>query len=226
MALGNPNWVPGVSGNPNGYHGPRNGSRHRRHKEIFERIKGLGHEDALVTLSSIQNDTNADPNLRIAAAAALAPFAHPKLQAMPVPRFIDNPIDVPDFTSVEVAEAFLGKLTVLVARGELDFQSGLELSTMTQNWLATQISRATLDLKAQAQGTSDHEQIIRIEGGLPPLPGTNVNMGKEPSLNGHAALAAAIDDLTKPAVLPAPASGDRSPVQANDAGTDGAVNAE
>jgi hypothetical protein len=168
-------WSPGQSGNPNGYQGPRNRRRH----EVFELIKGLGHRDALVTLSTIQQESQ-DPFLQVQAAAALAPYCHPKLQATPTPRFVD-PIDVPDFTSVEIAESFLGKIAVLVARGQLDIQSGLELATLTRTWLESQYAKQGLDLKAMAQGASDRDTTIRIEGGLPALPGCNVTM---PELNG------------------------------------------
>src|SRR5215472_15318341 len=82
-------WAPGQSGNPAGYHG----SRRWRHREVFEEIKRLGHRDALVTLSTIQHESQ-DDSLR-AAAAALAPYAHPKLQSLPTPRFVENPIEVP-----------------------------------------------------------------------------------------------------------------------------------
>jgi hypothetical protein len=168
-------WAPGQSGNPNGYQGPRNRRRH----EVFELIKGLGHRDALVTLSTIQQESQ-DPFLQVQAAAALAPYCHPKLQATPTPRFVD-PIETPDFTSVEIAESFLAKITVLVARGQLDIQSGLELSMLTKAWIETQYAKQGIDLKAQAQGQSSHDTTIRIEGGLPALPGTNVTM---PELNG------------------------------------------
>jgi hypothetical protein len=59
-------WEPGKSGNPNGYKGPRDRAR----REVFERIRGLEHLDALETLSTIQNDPNTDPNIRVAAASA------------------------------------------------------------------------------------------------------------------------------------------------------------
>jgi hypothetical protein len=167
---------PGQSGNPSGY----NGGRQWRHRAIFDEIKQLGHRDALITLSTIQHETQ-DESLKIAAAAALAPYAHPKLQSIPTPRFIEHPIDVPDFTSVEIAESFLAKVTVLTARGELDFQSALELSTMAKAWIETQYAKQGLDLKAMAQGADSHDTTIRIEGGLPQLPGTNVTM---PVLNG------------------------------------------
>jgi hypothetical protein len=130
-------WAPGQSGNPKGYAGPRNRRRH----EVFEIIKGLGHKDALETLSYLQHNEQIEPGLRIAAAAALAPFCHPKMQATPTPRFIDTPLDVPDFERLSDAETFLGKLPVLVARGELDFQSAQELAAMTTLWINSQYAR-------------------------------------------------------------------------------------
>jgi len=96
-------WAPGQSGNPNGYKGPRE----RRRKEVFDIIKNLGHKDALETLSYLQHNEQIEPGLRIAAAAALAPYCHPKMQATPTPRFVDNPIDVPDFDRISDAESFL-----------------------------------------------------------------------------------------------------------------------
>jgi hypothetical protein len=171
-------FAPGQSGNPSGWQG----GRQRRHREVFDEIKKLGHRDALITLSEIQHTTQ-DESLKIAAAAALAPYAHPKLQALPTPRFIENPIEVPEFTSVQIAESFLAKITVLVARGELDIQSGLELSTLAKNWIDSQNARIALELKQITVEGGPTEQTIRIEGGLPELPGTNVTM---PRLNGHA----------------------------------------
>jgi len=176
---------PGQSGNPNGYAGPRN----RRRKEVFDIIKGLGHKDALETLSYLQHNEQIEPGLRIAAAAALAPFCHPKMQATPTPRFIDNPIDVPHFDRLSDAETFLGKLPVLVARGELDFQSAQDLCAMTTLWINSQYQREELQIKQINAGATEHEQVIRIEGGLPQLPGTNITMPTidgHPATNGHA----------------------------------------
>jgi hypothetical protein len=177
-------WVPGQSGNPAGYHG----SRRWRHREVFEEIKKLGYTDALITLARIQHESQ-DDSLRVAAAAALAPYAHPKLQALPTPRFIENPIEVPEFTHVSDAEAFLAQIATLVARGELDIQSGLELSTLTKNWIGSKNNHTELDLKAVNAGATDTEQVIRVEGGLPSLPGCNVTMpvlNGQPVTNGHA----------------------------------------
>src|SRR6516165_1826044 len=115
-------WQPGKSGNPNGYKGPRDRAR----REVFERIQALKHADALETLSSIQNDPNTDTAYRVAAASALAPYMHPKLQSTPTPRYVELQIDVPEFTHVSDAEAFLAKIALLVARGHLDIQQGQE----------------------------------------------------------------------------------------------------
>jgi len=172
-------WNPGQSGNPNGYKGPRDRAR----RQVFDTIKNLGHKDALETLSYLQHNEQIEPGLRIAAASALAPYCHPKMQATPTPRFIDVPLDVPDFVHVSDAENFLARLPVLVARGELDFQSAQDLSAMTTLWINSQYQREELAIKQYNAGSTEPEQTIRIEGGLPALPGTNVTM---PVLDGHA----------------------------------------
>src|SRR6516165_3147394 len=178
-------WAPGQSGNPKGYAGPRE----RRRKEVFEIIKNLGHKDALETLSYLQHNEQIEPGLRIAAASALAPYCHPKMQATPTPRFVECQIAVPGFTHLSDAEQFLAKVAALVARGELDIQTGTELSTLAKNWIDSQYAREALAIKQYNAGSTEHEQTIRIEGGLPALPGTNVTMplldGK-PVTNGHA----------------------------------------
>src|SRR6516162_6279745 len=136
-------WAPGQSGNPKGYAGPRE----RRRKEVFDIIKGLGHKDDLETLSYLQHNEQIEPGLRIAAAAALAPYCHPKMQATPTPRFIELQIDVPDFVHVSDAENFLAKIALLVARGHLDIQSAQELQGLVTAWINTQYQREELNFK-------------------------------------------------------------------------------
>jgi hypothetical protein len=173
---------PGVSGNPKGYSGPRL----RRHRAIFEEIKKLGHKDALMTLSTIQNDDNNETSIRVAAAAALAPFAHPKMAALPTPRYIEHPLTLPEFSTIEEAERVLARIPTLFAKGELDSQSSTELTQMLQAWI-------------QAKQSSEFEQrlmlvertleltpatMTAVVGGLPRLPGTDVIMPS--ATNGHA----------------------------------------
>jgi hypothetical protein len=154
---------PGQSGNPRG---GGNSTRRKGNAEIFYEIKNRGYLDPLLTLAKAQHESE-DEGRRIAAAAALAPYAHPKLQALPAPRFIATPIDVPDFQTVEDAENFLAKVTVLVARGELDFQSALELSTMAKNWIDAKNAHLIYAFPSSANSRS----IIRakILGGEPPI---------------------------------------------------------
>jgi len=170
-------WAPGQSGNPHGYAGPRE----RRRKEVFDIIKNLGHKDALETLSYLQHNEQIEPGLRIAAASALAPFCHPKMQATPTPRFIDLQIDVPEFTHVSDAENFLAKIALLCARGHLDIQSAQELSGLVKLWIDSQYQREELNYKISPPETRD--TTVTVVGGLPPLPGTTITM---PVLNGHA----------------------------------------
>src|SRR5262245_27166967 len=182
-------WAPGQSGNPAGYAGPRE----RRRKEVFEIIKNLGHKDALETLSYLQHNEQIEPGLRIAAAAALAPYCHPKMQATPTPRFIDLQLLVPEFTHVSDAENFLAKIALVTARGHLDIQSAQELSALVKTWIDVQYSKDELQYKINPPETRD--ATIHITGGLPALPGTSIVM---PVLdghanNGHAALAAPAD---------------------------------
>src|SRR5262249_8255899 len=69
-----------------------------------------------------------------------------------------------------------------------------------------------LAIKQINAGSTEHEQTIRIEGGLPALPGTNITM---PMLDGHAtngnghALAAPTDAV--PAIEAAPKAQDPEP---------------
>src|SRR5215510_9025681 len=171
-------WAPGQSGNPHGYSGPRNRRRH----EVFEIIKNLGHKDALETLSYLQHNEQIEPGLRIAAAAALAPYCHPKMQATPTPRYIDLQIDIPEFVHVSDAENFLAKIALLVARGHLDIQQGQELAGLVKLWIDSQYAKEELQFKINPPEQRD--TVIRVEGGLPIMPGLeNVRM---PVLDGHA----------------------------------------
>ena len=114
--------------------GRRPGSRNKRTAEIFERLEGRGDKDPADLLSEIVTSESEPKELRVQAANFLMPYKYGKCGSIPPARFIE-PIDVPDFERVSDAEFFLAKIAVLVARGHLDIQSGLELSTLTRNWI-------------------------------------------------------------------------------------------
>jgi hypothetical protein len=177
MALSSTSFVNGQIGNPNGR--PL-GSRNKRTKEIIQLIIESNNKDPLITLSEISSN-DPDSAIRATAANMLAPYMHSKMQSTPAPRFIEDSLGVPEFTHLSDAESFLAKIAALVARGHLDIQSGQELSALIKTWIDTQYARDELNYKISPPETRD--QTIRIEGGLPALPGTSITM---PVLNGHA----------------------------------------
>jgi hypothetical protein len=73
---------PGQSGNPSGY---KASTRRKGNAEVFYEIKNRGYLDPLITLAKIQHESE-NESVRANAAAALAPYTHPKLQSLPVPR--------------------------------------------------------------------------------------------------------------------------------------------
>jgi hypothetical protein len=166
-------------------------------------MKELGHHDPLMVLSTIQHNEQEDPGIRVTAAGMLAPYMHPKLQATPTPRFIDLQLDVPEFTHVSDAEAFLARIALLCAKGHLDIQSAQELSGLVKMWIDSQYQREELQFKINPPEERDVQ--IRITGGLPELPGTRIDM---PQLNGHTADARALaapTDVVPEESVPAPA---------------------
>src|SRR6516165_6583647 len=193
--------------------GRRHGSRNKRTAEIFHRLDNRGDLDPADLLSSIVTNNEEPKELRIQAAGLLMPYKYSKCGTAPVQVYIDVPLDTPEFTHLSDAEQFLAKVAALVAHGQLDFQAGQSLSALAKNWLDAQYLREELAIKQINAGTTEHEQTIRIEGGLPALPGTNVTMpmldGHATNGNGHAALAAPTDAV--PQIEAAPKAQDDEP---------------
>src|SRR6516165_2722774 len=162
--------------------GRRHGSRNKRTEEIFSRLENRGDLDPADLLSSIVTNNEEPKELRIQAAGLLMPYKYSKCGTAPVQVYIDVPLDTPEFTHLSDAEQFLAKVAALVAHGQLDFQAGQNLSALAKNWIDSQYAREELAIKQYNAGSTEHEQTIRIEGGLPALPGTNITM---PQLNGH-----------------------------------------
>ena len=203
MAISSTSFVNGQIGNPNGR---PVGSRNRRTKEIIDLIIKSENKDPLITLSEISS-TDPDSAIRAAAANMLAPYMHSKMQSTPAPRFVEELDILTEFTHLSDAEAFLAKIAALVARGQLDIQSGLELSALAKNWLDSQYTREELSLKQINAGSTEHEQRIVISGGLPTMPGLEGVLMPQlngHATNGHAALAAPSDAVPAIEVLPRP----------------------
>jgi hypothetical protein len=152
------------------------GSRNKRTAELFQRLEARGDLDPADLLSSIVSNPEEPKELRIQASSVLLPYMHPKWQSTPSPRYPEDQIKIPEFTSLAVAESFLASIPVLVDNGKLDFDFAKLYQEITMGWIQSQYAKQGIDLKAQAQGATDHDTVIRIEGGLPALPGTNVTM--------------------------------------------------
>ena len=97
---------PGVAANPNGR--PK-GSRNRRTQEILDLIQGRGDKDPLDALSEIVS-TSENPDHRISASNILAPYLHSKRGTASAPRFLETPVEVPTFNTVQEAEAYLAHM--------------------------------------------------------------------------------------------------------------------
>jgi hypothetical protein len=103
---------------------------------------------------------------------------------------------VTEFTHVSEGEAALAKIAVLVAQGHLDIQTAQELCGIVKIWIDTQYAKEELQFKISPPETRD--TTIRVEGGLPALPGTRIDM---PLVNGSAVseqLLAAPTDVVPP----------------------------
>jgi hypothetical protein len=173
------------------------GSRNRRTKELWDRLEARGDLDPADFLSSIVSNPQEPKEQRIQASGLLMPYKYGRHGSIIPARYLEDDIEVPEFTSVEIAEKFLAYITARVAAKTLELDFADSLTKMTVAWIQSQYAKQGIELKAVAQGTVSHEQVIRIEGGLDQLPGTAI-IGMEsypvvdndilsrPPTNGHA----------------------------------------
>jgi hypothetical protein len=113
----------------------------------------------------------------------IAPYYRPRLGVVDAPKYVTTPIEVPAFTTCEQAEDFLLQLSQREAAQELDSDSVALVSARVLDWIRSKRAGQELELKRLQADVSDQPQVIKITGGLPELPGTNVTM--PPTLNGH-----------------------------------------
>jgi hypothetical protein len=97
-------------------------------------------------------------------------------------------IELPTFQTIQEAESFKLELAQREFRGEVSHRAVVIAYERVDNWIddqradaASARADAELELKRLAADQSTVPQTIRIEGGLPALPGTNITM---PHLNG------------------------------------------
>jgi hypothetical protein len=141
-----------------------------------------GDRDPLEFQSQIVSDNTIDLEIRLQASIALAPYRHGKCGAIPPPRYIEQPLVLPfpNPTTLEEINANTSHLDQELAAGQLDLDFHGALLSGQRQHIET--------IKARGEDNLG-EQVIRIEGGLPELPGTQIVMPELPTLNGHQILA-------------------------------------
>ena len=162
----------GHTNNPNGR---PVGSRNRRTNEIFEKLEARGDLDPADHLSSIVTNPNHPVELRAQAANFLMPYKYSKRGTLVAPRYVEDQITIPDFANIQEAQNFLADIARRAGAGELELASANDISNLVKNWVLSVTPQDELQLKI-AKENPQGPQEIRIEGGLPPLPGTNVIM--------------------------------------------------
>ena len=166
---------PGQSGNPSGR---PSGVPNKLTSEVFKIYKERGYRHPAIYCAEVYEDAT-QPTERRDNMAALALSWFPK-QKLLLPRFVDELIPVPEFVSVQEAQNFLADIARRSGAGELELQSALDISTLVKNWILSVTAQDELQLKIAKENPRGPQE-IRIEGGLPELPGTNVIM---PHING------------------------------------------
>ena len=160
------------------------GSRNKTSYALRERLRSRpNHIDPADFLADLISNPAESADVRIAASGQLMPYYHSKLGATPVqpdPVYLELAISIPRPTSIRQACDNITLLSEMKATGKLDVVSADSLINDQRVVLNAMVDEAKL---LTAQGGSP-EQTIRIEGGLPPLPGTDVIM-PDRDLNGH-----------------------------------------
>jgi hypothetical protein len=157
------------------------GSVNKRTQEVLNLIKDK--RDPLVALAEIV-DTSTVPEHRMTASSILAPYPHSKRGTIPAPRYVEDAITVPEFVSIQEAQNFLADIARRSGSGELELQSATDISNLVKNWILSVTAQDELQLKISKENPQGPQE-IHITGGLPSLPGTDVIMSQEPTLNGH-----------------------------------------
>jgi hypothetical protein len=196
-------WKPGQSGNRNGrpryaYHWDghkiveEDKTEYNNYKSAIQRdeyrkvAEGLNLDDPIEFQHKAMMDSTLPIGLRVAIAQNIAPYCHPRIGLLSMPRYVETPIEVPQLQSIEEPEAFLLTLSRRVGAGELDIDSASEIILHVQGWINSRRHGEELEIKRLNADASAAPPVIRIEGGMPELPGTNIIMPTQgPSVLEH-----------------------------------------
>src|SRR6516162_9723422 len=158
------------------------GSLNKRTNELRYRLQNRGDVDPADFCSQIVSSPNEPTELKLQAANFLLPYLYPKRGAVATPRYIDEPVQLPEPVTIEQANKNIAYISNLKAQGliDLDFANSLiaDNTTIANNLIAEE------ELKFKLYPPEEREQSIVIRGGLPVMPGLEGVM--MPQLNGHA----------------------------------------
>lgn len=119
--------------------GRKAGVPNRRSIELIERLRAAGKVDPVEYLASVvsgEGEPVPDPGLRVAAANALAPYLHSRLQPRPTPRYIAEPLNLPTPTSAREAAAQIAEITTRAANGLIDLDEAKTLISNLKDYSA------------------------------------------------------------------------------------------
>src|SRR3974390_825132 len=186
---GNPNWKPGVSGNPSGR--PRGAGNVTNQKHVVNALTQFAewmadnfsfqldpdskYPESVQLLLALARSDGVQHSIRLGAATAVT-----RLEA----QYLYCVVDIPAFESIDQAESFLLQLSKQEANREIDSRTVSTITNRVQGWINNKRADQEIEIKLLNAGQETGEQIIKIEGGLPPLPGPNITM----PFNGHAVL--------------------------------------
>jgi hypothetical protein len=137
----------------------------------------------LDVLSQFASSEVADPNLRVQAATALAGYQHGKRPAL---RFISDITNMPAPKTIQEAQAYISRLSHLVAAGKLDVDAGLAIKDLLQSYIDSVIGSEVdqrlraLEEMAREQATRGGGTTVIVESSMPRLPGAQVLMPGDP----------------------------------------------
>ena len=127
-------------------------------------------EDPVLFQHRLLSDETIPATARAMIANQIAPYCRAKLGIMEPAKFVQTPIEVPDFQTVEEAEAFLIQLAQRVAAQELDTESTEQVSARVLDWIHSKRAGQELEIKRLNASQDIGSQTIHITGSLPSLP--------------------------------------------------------
>ena len=153
------------------------GAHNKASYELRERLKSKGSKDPAEFLAELVSDTNESNELRASASNMLMPYLYNKLAPIAPPPtlvILEEQVVIPHSRPTTLAEARdnIAYLSELKAQGQID-RAWAESLIFDQRALHDSLVD---EAKLIAADTANGDQVIRIEGGLPPLPGCEIIM--------------------------------------------------